>query len=120
MTERKDTKLAVTRRETKAIKDAGRAAPISYVTPPIAQVLGTIQAVAGNEVRAMLKHQELHPDSRLDTDDAKKLNALTDAIVKAHGAERDLGEQELGEKSDEELEQELVEELERIRARKKP
>lgn len=67
----------------------------------------------------MLKDQETNPDARLSNDDAKKLNALTDAITKAYGAERSMSEQELGEMSSEDLQKALVEALEEERARTK-
>lgn len=117
-TPRKDTKLARVRDEAKQIRKAAETAPLAFVLPPIAQLLGTVQAVAGNELKAMLVEQEQNPGSRLSNDDAKKLATLTDALCKAHGAEKDLSDAELGKMTDEELEKSLLEELERIRSKK--
>lgn len=117
-TPKKHTALARTREESKAIRSAQEAAPLTFVIPPVAELLGTIQAVAGNELRAMLKDQQVDGDRRLSNDDAKKLATLTDAVVKATNAANDLSDEEMGKLSDDDVEVELVAELERIRAKK--
>lgn len=117
-TPRKDTNLARKRRYVKELRVAQTAAPITFVISPIQELLGTIQAIAGTELRKMALDME-GADRRMSEGEARKLGTLTEAAVKAHDAGTRFSESDLESLSDDDLETALLTEVERIRAKRK-
>lgn len=118
VTPKTDTELARKRRYVKEMRVAQIAAPITFVISPIQELLGTVQAIAGTELRKMAKDTE-GEDRRMSEGETRKLATLTEAAVKANEAGARISESDLESMSDEQLETALVAELERIRAKRK-
>lgn len=110
-----DDPKKLARREADALRKVQKSTPLAFVVAPISRILGSIQALAGNEMDEMLKEQA--DGVRLDLEGAKKLNVLTMAVVAAHRADKELSAEEAGDLSDEELEAEYVKALEANRAK---
>lgn len=117
VTPRKDSELARKRRFVKEMRVAQVAAPITFVISPIQELLGTVQAIAGAELRKMQLDTE-GPDRRMSEGEARKLATLTEASVKAHDATTRVSESDLETMSDDQLETAMLSELERIRSKR--
>lgn len=94
------------------------AAPITFVIAPIQELLGTVQAIAGVELRKLAEDTK-NVDRRMSEGETRKLATLTEAAVKAHEAGMRISESDLETLSDEQLETAMIAELERIRAKRK-
>lgn len=105
------------RRAADAMRKEEKLAPLVFVVPPLATALDAIQSVVATEV-AFIQQEQARDNTRLDAQDAKKLQALTGALAQSISAKRTLTDDELGKMSDEELEAALVEELEELRAKR--
>lgn len=114
---KKRDRSALARRASAQVKSASDSEPVVYVVPPIANALDAIQSVVATEVAFMQRAQI--DGARLDLKDAKKLAALTSALAQATNTKRDVIDDELSNKTDAEIEAELVAELEAIRSRTK-
>lgn len=117
VTPKKNTELASKRRFAKNIRVAQVAAPITFVISPIQELLGTVQAIAGTELRKMAQDMET-AERRMSEGETRKLATLTEAAVKAHEAGERISESDLETLTDEGLETALTTELERIRAKR--
>lgn len=117
-TPRKDTDLARKRRFAGDLRIAHAAAPLTFIISPIQELLGSVQAIAGSELRKMALDME-GPDRRMSEGEARKLSTLTEAAVKAYDATTRVSESDLETMSDEQLETAMLAELERIRAKRK-
>lgn len=90
--------------------------PVVTVLPEIAVVLEDIQSVVAVEAKRMRAAQGR--GEALSTDQAKSLGTLTEALVKAEKAKRELESEGVSELTDEELEQQLLSELEKLRSKR--
>jgi hypothetical protein len=117
MTARKDTQLAIRRREAREIRKAQAATPLTYVVPPIHALLSDVQVVVGHELKALLAKQD--GGGSIGTEGARQLKDLTSALIASAQAEREIVDTDLGELSDEELALRLQAELDGLQAAKK-
>lgn len=116
VTPKVNTDLAKKKRLLKEVRSAQIAAPITFVISPIQELLDTVQAIAGSELRRLGEDLKDRPMSE---GEARKLATLTDAAVKAHDAKTRVSDSDLETMSDEQLETAMLAELERIRSKRK-
>jgi hypothetical protein len=119
VTPRKDTDLARKRQLAKGVRAVQVAAPLTFVIAPIQELLGTVQSIAGTELRKLAKDTTENPERRMSEGEARKLATLTEAAVKAHEAGARISESDLESMTDEQIETAMLAELERIRAKRK-
>jgi|ERR1700761_625408 len=98
-------------RRRRVVALAKRTAPLAYVRPPISALLDDTQAVIATAL-ARLAEVVRDPEHPITSDQAKALQALANTLVSTEKAKKEFNEAAVGDLTDDELREMLMQELE--------
>jgi len=119
VTSGKPTRLARRRKALAEVAAVADMAPTAYVESPIHTVLSQAHRIIETELAFMEARQKGPKPEAMSPADAKKFAALVGAFERTITIGRDVDETQMAVLSDEDLEDQLVAELERMRSKRK-